>query len=139
MEKDPALRLVAHIDGASRGNPGKAGIGVLLSLPDGEPVEEIARPIGIATNNEAEYGALIAAVRRAAEMGASHLTIRTDSELVARHLTGEYRVKSPKLRPLYQEAVALLGRIPSWEVHSIPREENRSADRLANRGIDRGA
>lgn len=131
-------RLVAYTDGASRGNPGTAGIGVYLVRHDGEPVEEIARPIGVATNNEAEYGAVIAAVRRAAEIGVSHLTIRTDSELVARHLTGEYRVKSRKLRPLYEEAIALLAAIPAWEIQSIPREENRAADRLANRGIDEG-
>ena len=132
------LQLVAYTDGASRGNPGKSGIGVSLVTPEGDVVDEIARSIGSATNNEAEYGALIAAVRRAGELGTSHLTIRTDSELVARHLTGEYRVKSAKLRPLYQEALGLLSKIPSWEIQSIPREENREADRLANLGIDQG-
>jgi ribonuclease HI len=132
------MRLVAYTDGASRGNPGKAGIGVSLQYEDGTVLEEIARPIGVATNNEAEYGALIAAVRRARDLGAAHLSLRMDSELVARHLTGKYRVKSPKLLPLYREAIGLLREIPSWDVQAIPREENRDADRLANRGIDQG-
>lgn len=134
--KERELKIVAYTDGASRGNPGQAGIGVFLLEAGGEPIGEIARYIGKRTNNEAEYEALIAAVRRATEFGATELTIRTDSELVARHITGEYRVKSPKLRPLYQEAIRLLRQIPRWKIESIPRDQNREADRLANRGID---
>ena len=130
--------IVAYTDGASRGNPGPAGIGVYLVTADGDELEEVARGIGRATNNEAEYGAVITAARRAGELGVSQLLIRTDSELVARHLTGQYRVKSPKLQPLYREALSLLGRLKSWRIESIPREENRDADRLANRGIDEG-
>ena len=132
------MQLVAYTDGASRGNPGKSGIGVLILGPDGEMIDEIAHSIGMGTNNEAEYRALIAAAKRARDLGATHLLIRTDSELVARHLTGQYRVKSPKLRPLYREAIEILGEIPSWEIQAIPREQNREADRLANRGIDQG-
>ena len=131
-----SLRLIAYTDGASRGNPGESGIGVSIQDADGTPIDEIARFIGFATNNVAEYRAVIAAVSRSKELGVTHLLIRTDSELVARHLTGQYRVKSPKLRPLYEEAKDLLGSIPSWEIVSIPREENREADRLANEGID---
>lgn len=132
------VHLTAYTDGASRGNPGAAGIGVHILGEGGEVVDEIARAIGKATNNVAEYGAVIAAIRRALELGVTHLTIRTDSELVARHITREYRVKSPKLRPLYEEAERLLRQVPSWKIESIPREENREADRLANLGIDKG-
>jgi ribonuclease HI len=130
--------LVAYTDGASRGNPGPAGIGALILDGDGDVLQEIAEGIGKATNNEAEYRAILAAARFADRMGASHLTIRTDSELVARQLQGRYRVKSPKLAPLHREARALLGVLPSWEIETVPRRENREADRLANRGIDEG-
>jgi 5'-methylthioadenosine phosphorylase len=133
------LRLTAYTDGASRGNPGPAGIGALILDGDGDTLQEIAEGIGKATNNEAEYRAILAAARFAELMKASHLGIRTDSELVARQLQGRYRVKSPKLAPLYQEVRALLDTFPSWEIESVPRKENKAADRLANRGIDEGS
>lgn len=128
--------LIIHIDGASRGNPGPAAIGVVIRDRDGSLRSEISHYIGEATNNQAEYRALIAALEEAARLGALHVDIRTDSKLVAEQIRGNYRVRHPGLRPFFQRALQLLSAYETYEIASIPREDNTSADALANRALD---
>jgi ribonuclease HI len=142
----PAPRPVArsgvtriHIDGASRGNPGPAGIGVLVLGPSGEVVERLHRGIGEATNNVAEYRALLLALERALAMGVRDLEVCSDSELLVRQLQGRYRVKHPGLQPLFAKARQDIGGFRHFEIRHVPRELNAEADALANRGIDEAA
>jgi ribonuclease HI len=128
--------LRVHIDGASRGNPGPAGIGVLFLAPDGAVVEQLHRGIGTATNNVAEYSALIVALERAAAMGVKDLEVYSDSELLVRQLEGRYQVKHPALRPLYATAREHIAAFRHFAIHHVPRELNAEADALANLGID---
>jgi len=125
-----------HIDGASRGNPGPAGIGVLFLGPDGSAFERLHRGIGEATNNVAEYSALLAALERAAALGVTDLEVYSDSELLVRQLQGRYQVKHPALRPLYAAARKRVADFSHFAIHHVPRELNAEADALANRGID---
>lgn len=127
-----------HIDGASRGNPGPAGIGVLFLGPDGAVLERIHRGIGEATNNVAEYTALLTALERATEMGVKDLEVYSDSELLVRQLQGRYQVKHPGLRPLYAVARERIAGLRQFRICHVPRELNAEADALANRGIDEG-
>jgi ribonuclease HI len=129
-----ALRL--HVDGASRGNPGDAGFGVHVTTPDGREVASLFGYIGKATNNVAEYQALLHGLRFALERGASAVEVFSDSELLVRQLEGRYRVKSPGLAPLHREAQSLLARFARSRVGHVPREKNREADALANRAVD---
>ncbi len=129
-------RLVIHVDGGSRGNPGPAAIGVVLSSPDGETVEELGERIGIATNNVAEYRALLRGIRHAAELGAREIELINDSELVAKQLTGAYKVKHPSMRPLHAEAIAALQAFEAWRIRSVPRAHNARADALVNEALD---
>lgn len=128
--------IVARCDGASRGNPGPAAIGVVLQNPGGTLLREIGERIGSATNNVAEYRAVIRAAEEALALGANHLTLLLDSELLVFQLRGSYRVKAPHLYPLYQQALGLLRRFARWDVRHVPREENAAADRLANLALD---
>ncbi len=125
-----------YIDGASRGNPGESGIGVLVIRPDGSR-KEIREHLGRGTNNEAEYKALIAALGYLVTEGTSEVKIHTDSQLVASQMNGLWRVKDPKLRILYSEAKKLASSLPTLEIEYIPREKNAEADGLANEAIDR--
>ena len=127
-----------HIDGASRGNPGPAGVGVLILRHDGEVLERLHRSIGEATNNVAEYQALLLALEWVREHGYTDLEVRSDSELLVRQIQGRYQVKSPGLRPLYALACARIAAFRRFDIQHVPREENGEADRLANRGIDEG-
>lgn len=128
--------VTARTDGASRGNPGPAGIGVVLEVDgDSRPIE-CSEYIGEATNNVAEYRALLLALSEAEKLSPSSLTILSDSELLVRQLNGEYRVKSDLLKPLYQEACRRLRGFPGARILHVEREENQAADRLANRAID---
>ncbi len=135
----PSGSLAIYIDGASRGNPGPAGIGIVLKDGAGRVVAEISEFIGRATNNVAEYRALIRGLEEAATLAARHVTVRSDSELLVRQLTGEYKVKSPDLSPLHLEANRLLKAFPKSAVEQIPRGENAAADALANRALDASA
>lgn len=135
----PEATLVVHVDGASRGNPGEAGFGVHVSLPDGRPVAELYGHLGRATNNVAEYQALVHALRWALARGARRIEVFSDSELLVRQMGGRYRVKNPGLRPLHQEASDLLARFEHGRIRHVPREENREADALANRALDERA
>jgi ribonuclease HI len=128
-----------HIDGASRGNPGPAGIGVLFLQPDGTVVERLHRGIGKATNNVAEYSALLMALERARAMGITDLDVYSDSELLVRQIQGRYQVKHPALRPLYVAARGHIAGLRHFTIHHVPRELNAEADSLANQGIDEAA
>ncbi len=131
-----AARLVLHVDGGARGNPGPAAIGVVVSDSAGALVDELAERIGVATNNVAEYRALLRGLQRAAELGAREVQVINDSELVARQLTGEYKVKHPAMRPLYEEAIGVLRGFDRWSIRSVPRAENSRADALVNEALD---
>lgn len=131
-----AKRLILYTDGASRGNPGPAGIGVILLDEDGLPLERIARYIGVTTNNQAEYQALLAGLEAAARLGAQEVEVRLDSELIVKQIRGQYRVRNPRLWPLYLRARALLLSFTRSTIVHIRRELNREADRLANQSID---
>jgi ribonuclease HI len=130
------VKLVVHVDGGARGNPGAAAIGVVVSDPDGTVIDELGERIGVATNNVAEYRALLRGLERAGELGASELELVNDSELVARQLTGVYKAKHPAMRPLYEQAIAALGRFDRWQIRTVPRAENERADALVNEALD---
>lgn len=131
--------LVVFTDGASRGNPGPASIGVVISRPDGQVVETISETIGRATNNHAEYEAVRAALSRARDLKADRVDLRADSELVVRQLGGQYQVRSPELRPIYEAIKKLESSFPGGvRYRHVRREQNQEADALANQALDRG-
>lgn len=129
-------KLIIHSDGAARGNPGPAGIGVVISDETGQPISEFGEAIGDATNNVAEYTALIRALEVASGLGAAEVHMFLDSELVVKQLKGEYRVKNAGLKGLHAAAMELLKRYERARVTHIPREKNKEADRLANEALD---
>src|SRR4051812_44365134 len=129
--------LTLEFDGGSRGNPGPAGIGVVIRAPDGTPLLTLGRYIGKATNNVAEYTALITAMEEAQRLGAKRIRIRGDSELVVRQMTGVYRVKHPDLIPLHRRAKDLMAEFDAATVEHNNREKNELADRLGNLAMDR--
>jgi ribonuclease HI len=131
--------LQIHIDGASRGNPGEAGFGVYVATPEGAPVAELYGYLGRASNNVAEYQALIHALRYALAQGAARVAVFSDSELVVRQIGGQYRVKHPDMLPLHSQARGLLARFEKATVSHVRREQNKDADRLANRALDEKA
>jgi ribonuclease HI len=135
----PFDTLALYIDGASRGNPGPAGIGVVIKDHSGRTLAEISEFIGHGTNNVAEYRALIRGLEEAATLGARAVTVRSDSELLVRQLKGEYKVKSPDLSPLHLEAHRLLKGFSRAGVERIPRGKNAAADALANHALDAAA
>ena len=124
----------AWIDGAARGNPGEAGFG--LYFVDGDGAEEIAGYLGRATNNVAEYTALIAALAYARRLGVDDLTVYSDSQLMVRQINGQYRVKASHLKPYYHRALALKSGLARFTIEHVRREKNKDADRLANRAVD---
>ncbi len=130
------MRLIVHVDGGSRGNPGPAGAGVTIRSEDGTLIHEGAYFLGKQTNNGAEYLALIRALQRVQRREADTITVFSDSELLVRQVTGAYRVKSPKLALLFEQVQFLLLKIPCWNIQHIPREENHRADELANLAMD---
>ena len=131
--------LLAHIDGGARGNPGPAGYGVHLTTAAGEPVAEIYGYLGVATNNIAEYAALLALLEHALALRPARLAIRSDSELLIRQMKGEYRVKDAKLKVLHTEARRLAAGLTAVSFEHVRRERNREADALANRAMDEKA
>jgi ribonuclease HI len=133
-----AVKLVVNVDGGARGNPGPAAIGVVVSRPDGTVVEEVAETIGLATNNVAEYRALLRGVGRAAALGARELEIIGDSELIARQVSGVYKVKHPSMKPLHEQAISALRGFDTWRIRTVPRAQNARADALVNEALDRG-
>jgi ribonuclease HI len=130
------VKLVVNVDGGARGNPGPAAIGVVVSDPDGKVIDELAEPIGVATNNVAEYRALLRGIEWARGLGADELEIIGDSELVARQVSGAYKVKHPAMKPLHDEAMAALRAFGGWRIRTVPRSENARADELVNQALD---
>jgi ribonuclease HI len=130
------MKLVVNVDGGARGNPGPAAIGAVVQHPEGDVLEERGERIGTATNNVAEYRALLLGIERAAELGASELELVGDSELIVRQVKGEYKVKDATLRELHAEVKRALRPFESWTIRHVRREHNAEADRLVNQVLD---
>lgn len=128
--------VVAFVDGASRGNPGEAGCGVVFKDAEGATLAELSRPLGEATNNVAEYEAFITAVEEAVRRGWLDLKVFADSELMVRQLTGVYRVRNPGLKELYDKALSLCRALERWSIEHVGRGGNVRADELANHAIE---
>jgi ribonuclease HI len=127
--------VTVHVDGGARGNPGPAAVAAVVSAEDGTVLEERSETIGVATNNVAEYRALLLGIERAQELGADELDLVGDSELIVRQVKGEYKVKDPALRELHARVRhALVG--PRWSIRHVRREENAAADALVNAALD---
>lgn len=129
-------RLRVYCDGAARGNPGPAGAGAVLVEPSGQVVDKLGKFLGHQTNNYAEYMGLLLGLKRARELDVNEVEVFADSELMIRQLGGRYQVKSPSLRPLYVEALAVLNGFERVKLVHVPREMNRAADEMTNRAID---
>ncbi len=133
------MKLVVHVDGGSRGNPGPAAAAAVVSSPDGDVLDEASVTLGRATNNVAEYRGLLLGIERARELGATEVELVNDSELIAKQVMGEYRVKSPDMAALHEQARKALAGFESWSIRSVPRAQNAAADALVNRALDDGA
>jgi ribonuclease HI len=131
-------KLTVNVDGGARGNPGPAAIGVVISSAEGELLEEHGERIGRATNNVAEYRALLRGVELAAAHGATELDLVGDSELVVKQMKGEYKVKDATMRELNAEVKAALRPFESWSIRHVRRAQNAEADRLVNQALDAG-
>jgi len=129
-------RLTVNVDGGARGNPGPAAIGVVVRGDGGEVLEELGERIGEATNNVAEYRALLRGIELAGAHGATELELVGDSELVVRQVEGRYKVKNAGIRELYDQARKALGEFDSWSIRHVRRESNGDADRLVNEALD---
>jgi ribonuclease HI len=129
-------KAVIFADGASRGNPGQAAIGITIRDERGRLITSISRRIGRATNNQAEYRAIIVALEETAGLDTDRVDIKTDSELVVKQINGEYRVKKATLKPLYRQVKQLLGALESFTITHIPRRQNIEADKLANKALN---
>jgi ribonuclease HI len=130
------VKLVVHVDGGARGNPGPAAAAAVLSTIDGDVVDEAHAFLGIATNNVAEYCGLLLGLERAHALGADEVEVVNDSELVAKQVNGLYKVKHRDMRPLHAQAMQALRAFDRWTVHSVPRAENAAADALVNEALD---
>ena len=134
--KKAAEKFALYTDGASRGNPGEAGAGLVILDEEGNEIIARSFYLGQCSNNVAEYRALIAGLRAALELGCQQLDIFMDSQLIIRQVQGRYKVKNAGLKPLFAEVRQLLAKLASFTINHVPRSENRRADELANRGID---
>jgi ribonuclease HI len=130
------VKLVVHVDGGARGNPGPAAAAAVLSTIDGDVVDEAHAFLGVASNNVAEYRGLLLGLERAHALGADEVEVVNDSELVAKQVNGLYKVKHPDMRPLHAQAVEALRGFDRWTVRSVPRAENAAADALVNHALD---
>lgn len=130
--------ITAYCDGGSRGNPGPAGYGVFMQGPGGETLAELSEYLGRATNNVAEYRGLLAALEYALKSGHARLKVVADSELLVKQIQGRYKVNSPDLRPLYEEAKRRIARLDGFRIEHVLRGKNKQADRLANLAMDKG-
>ncbi|MGC4115929.1 MAG: ribonuclease HI family protein [Myxococcales bacterium] len=129
-------KLVVYSDGAARGNPGPAGAGAVLTRIDGTLVSKVGKFLGTATNNVAEYTALLLGLETALRLGAQEVEVVADSELLVRQLNGAYKVKNAGLKPLFEKAQGLLGKFEAWTARHVPRAQNKLADEMSNRAID---
>ena len=137
VEQAPSyIRLRLYSDGAARGNPGPAGAGAVLVEPSGQVVDRLGKFLGHQTNNYAEYQGLLLGLKRARELNVREVEVFADSELMIRQLGGRYQVKSPSLRPLYEEALKLLNEFERVKLVHVPREMNRAADEMSNKAIE---
>ncbi len=130
------MKAVIYTDGGARGNPGEAGIGIVIESPEGEVIREISQFIGKQTNNVAEYKALSRALEAALDMEIKAVTCYLDSELVVKQIKGEYKVKNEGLIPLYQMIMPLINKFDQFEIQHVRREHNKRADALANLAMD---
>lgn len=130
--------ITAYCDGGSRGNPGPAGFGVYIEGPEGQTLGELSEYLGKTTNNVAEYSGLLAAIDFAVKNGHRRLRVVADSELMVRQMQGRYKVNSPDLRPLHEEAKRRVAQLEAFRIEHVLRGKNQKADRLANLAMDRG-
>ena len=130
------MKVIVHVDGGARGNPGPAAAAAVISASDGEVLDEHAQLLGTATNNVAEYRALLLGLERARALGADEVEVVGDSELIAKQLQGSYKVKNDALRALHARASAALREFERWSVRTVPRERNARADALVNAALD---
>jgi ribonuclease HI len=130
------MKVIVHVDGGARGNPGPAAAACVVSDPAGEVLEERARLLGEVTNNVAEYRALLLGLERARAVGATEVEVVNDSELIAKQVQGLYKVKHAAMRPLHGEAMAALAQFERWSIRSVPRAQNAHADALVNAALD---
>jgi len=133
------MKVIVHVDGGARGNPGPAAAACVITSPSGEVLGEYARLLGKATNNVAEYRALLLGLERAQELGASEVEVVGDSELIAKQVQGIYKVKHEAMRPLHSEAMAALRSFERWSIRTVPRAQNARADALVNAALDQSA
>ncbi len=132
-----AKRITIYTDGAAQPNPGPAGIGIVIIDESGAVIFEASHSIGYATNNQAEYKAIIKGLEEAARLRAEHVQVRSDSELLVKQIRGEYRVKNLALKPLFQQTQRLVKAFPSFSIVHIPRTQNRAADALSRKALRR--
>ena len=128
--------MIVNVDGGARGNPGPAAIGVVIRDGEGNVLQDLGETIGEATNNVAEYKALIRGIELARELGADELQIHGDSELVVKQMLGQYKVKHPDMKPLHAKAKEALSGLDSWQISHVRREQNAEADALVNQALD---
>jgi ribonuclease HI len=129
-------KLIVHVDGGARGNPGPAAAACVITTPQGDLLDEQAQLLGRATNNVAEYRALLLGLARARELGAQEVEVVGDSELIAQQVRGAYKVKKEALRELHREAMAALRGFDRWSIQTVPRAQNARADALVNAALD---
>jgi ribonuclease HI len=130
------VKVIVHVDGGARGNPGPAAAACVVSTPDGRVLDEASELLGTATNNVAEYRALLLGLARARALGAQEVEVVNDSELIAKQVRGVYKVKHEAMRPLHRAALAALGEFGRWSIRTVPRAQNAGADALVNMALD---
>jgi ribonuclease HI len=133
------MKLIVNVDGGARGNPGPAAAACVVSSPDGEVLSERSQLLGTATNNVAEYRALLLGLECARELGASEVDVVGDSELIAKQVQGAYKVRHESMRPLHSQALKALRQFERWSIRTVPRAQNAQADALVNAALDRAA
>jgi ribonuclease HI len=133
------MNVIVNVDGGARGNPGPAAAACVVRSPAGELLDEQAQLLGTATNNVAEYRALLLGLARARKLGASEVEVIGDSELIAKQVQGLYKVKHPSMRPLYLEAMEAFRAFEKWSIRTVPRAQNADADALVNAALDQAA
>jgi ribonuclease HI len=130
------MKVVVHVDGGARGNPGPAAAACVISASDGQTLAEHALLLGHTTNNVAEYRALLLGLEHARELGADDVEVIGDSELIAKQVLGQYKVKNAAMKPLHSEALAAFAHFPKWSIRTVPRAQNADADALVNAALD---
>jgi ribonuclease HI len=130
------MKVIVHVDGGARGNPGPAAAACVISSPEGEVLGEYAQLLGTTTNNVAEYRALLLGLQQSRELGASEIEVVGDSELIAKQVRGLYKVKHEAMKPLHAEATAALKQFERWSIRTVPRAQNAHADALVNAALD---